>query len=169
MGYLYGEVVEEGCVDVDSQYVCGPKSKAISLAAVECSGTEGKLDECASKPATAVEKCDSHENDVAIRCSNAKPGEDPSPGTLRLMGPYGTPSNDGTGRLEVWADGTPLVHPINYFPLTCRSLNPCVPPTHQGLAGRRSVMTTGRLLLPELPANRFGFYPTCSDFRQPLC
>eukprot|EP00919_Chromeraceae_sp_WS-2016_P035165 GHVR01083393.1.p1 GENE.GHVR01083393.1~~GHVR01083393.1.p1 ORF type:complete len:158 (+),score=15.75 GHVR01083393.1:1636-2109(+) len=70
LGYLYGEVEEEGCSDVDGEYVCASSGYPVAAAGIECTQDHGTLNDCNPQGSSTIQGCDNHANDVAIHCSN---------------------------------------------------------------------------------------------------
>ena len=65
--------------------------------------------------------CLEHNDDVAIKCTNMVAGIEPETGTIRLVGPTGTPAPSGLGRLQFYNKGACAPKPIGKSSLS--SLN----------------------------------------------
>ncbi|KAL8448252.1 hypothetical protein Emag_004020 [Eimeria magna] len=68
-----------------------------------CKGAEASLADCEAEkpPATCLE----HNDDVVIKCTNNVAGVEPGAGTVRIVGPTGTPPQNGIGRLQLYNNG----------------------------------------------------------------
>ncbi|CDJ60735.1 scavenger receptor protein SR2, putative [Eimeria maxima] len=87
-GFKTGVLLLDGCKDVEG---------------ANCSGSETVLEECAAeKP---PDTCMEHTDDVAIKCTNLLAGVEPEAGTIRIVGPTGTPAVSGLGRLQFFNKG----------------------------------------------------------------
>ncbi|CDI84604.1 scavenger receptor protein SR2, putative [Eimeria praecox] len=87
VGFKTGAVLLDGCKDVEGANF----------------GNEAFLAECAAEnpPATCLE----HDDDVVIKCTNMLAGAEPEAGTIRIVGPTGTPAPSGLGRLQFYNKG----------------------------------------------------------------
>lgn len=61
------------------------------------------LADCPAEPPTAT--CLKHDDDVVVKCTNRLSGVAPEPGTIRIVGPTGTPAQSGIGRLQFYENG----------------------------------------------------------------
>ena len=75
-----------------------------AIADLTCSGSEWSLEECSwSAPDDA---CLGHGQDTILYCSKSDASGSVPKGAVRLISSDGSPSIDGKGRPEVYADGT---------------------------------------------------------------
>ncbi|CDJ48544.1 scavenger receptor protein SR2, putative [Eimeria brunetti] len=87
VGFKTGMLLLDGCKDVEGADF----------------GSEARLADCAAeKP---PETCSEHKDDVAVKCTNTLAGVEPEAGTIRIVGPTGTPAESGLGRLQFYNKG----------------------------------------------------------------
>ncbi|GBE58642.1 scavenger receptor cysteine-rich domain-containing protein [Babesia ovata] len=102
-GFKHGIHVMENCSSVNDQNMCVPRGYAVSYAGLMCLGTEDDISSCIIEEPTV--DCQSHKDDVIVKCTNTTPHDGIPFGTLRLVDASGVPTSTGTGRLEFYNDG----------------------------------------------------------------
>ena len=100
LGYSAGVVSTSPCSAYGGSNVCGSAGSSVAMKNVKCNGGEASIQECPWADPDA--ECASHLSDSVVFCTNHKPDEAVSEGTLRLLGATGAPSLDGVGRLEIY-------------------------------------------------------------------
>ncbi|CDR97337.1 LCCL domain containing protein, putative [Babesia bigemina] len=103
LGFKHGVHVMESCSSVNDQNMCVPRGYAVSYAGLMCLGTEDDISSCIIEEPTV--DCQSHKDDVIVKCTNTMPRDGIPFGTLRLVDASGVPTSTGTGRLEFYNDG----------------------------------------------------------------
>ncbi|KAL8427591.1 hypothetical protein Efla_005766 [Eimeria flavescens] len=83
LGFKTGVPLLDGCKDVEGANLCGEKGYNVATAAT----------------------CLEHNDDVVLKCTNNIAGVEPAAGTIRLVGPTGTPAQSGIGRLQMYSNG----------------------------------------------------------------
>ncbi|CDJ35681.1 uncharacterized protein EMH_0099730 [Eimeria mitis] len=86
-GFRTGALLLDGCKDVEGANLCAEKGYPVASAE--------------KPPATCLD----HNDDVAIKCTNRLAGVEPDAGTIRIVGPTGTPAQSGLGRLQFYNKG----------------------------------------------------------------
>ncbi|KAL8275977.1 hypothetical protein Esti_000093 [Eimeria stiedai] len=80
LGFKTGVPLLDGCKDVEGANLCAEKGYIVATAAT----------------------CLEHNDDVVIKCTNNLAGVEPEAGTIRIVGPTGTPPQNGIGRLQLY-------------------------------------------------------------------
>jgi len=102
-GYDRGSVGSSPCSSYGGTNLCGKLGSAIAMKDLQCGGGELELSGC--KWTAADESCSSHAMDTVVFCTEATRTGVYADGSLRLMSHDGSPSIDGTGRLDMFRAG----------------------------------------------------------------
>lgn len=101
LGYDHGTLSSSPCSAYGGSDLCG--SVGSPVVKVSCRGGELSLDDCVWSPPDT--DCLEHQNDAVISCLRVDTPAEPTDGAVRLLAAHGSPSIDGTGRVDVFQGG----------------------------------------------------------------
>lgn len=103
MGFDYGSVSSSSCRHYGGADICGTGGAPVTMKDLHCDGAELDVQSCSW--ALPDEACRAHDQDAVVFCGTAIASHLLQDGAVRLIGPDGAPSLDGSGRLECFRAG----------------------------------------------------------------
>lgn len=103
LGYDFGSVSTSPCGSYGGANLCGAAGSPVAMSSLACEGGELDIQECVFSVPDTV--CLGHAHDSIVYCGVGGSATGFQEGTTRLLSFDGSPSIDGTGRLELFHGG----------------------------------------------------------------
>ena len=101
LGYDFGTVSTSSCGNYGGSNLCGAAGSPVAMASLACAGGELDIQDCSFSAPDA--SCLEHGSDSVVFCGSSGGGAGSiQDGSMRLLAADGSPSIDGTGRLEIY-------------------------------------------------------------------